>query len=874
MSQALNRGFELLDMLTPKGVPVDNLIQVYYLEGGLDYDRYDFEFFHIDKIIALEGAARYKANYVYFRYFPERPPLAQIYFFDYVGKSYDEKKLTDLHRELWSAVQVPMFFVFTEKEIKIFNAFQEPVIGNEIKYNPLETIEFAAKIDADKKALEFSARKFDNGAFWETSTYAGKIKFSGSAYERLLIELKNTLKDIVKSRFDEDEKQNEKIAKKLLIRAILVKYLEERKDASGKTVFPKKGESRQYESGQRKVRKFERDFFEDFADGATCFTDILEKKGACGEFFKYLSKHFNGEIFKLDANEVEALQNADLSRLSAFLKGKLKGRQYSLFDLYSFNDLPIELISNVYEEFLESKPGVVYTPPYLVNFLLEEAMPLNDNRLDFKILDPACGSGVFLVGAFKRLIYRWRANNGWQKPSKDDLKRLLKENIFGVDEMEEAVNLSMFSLSLALCDELSPIVIWDELKFDSLKGSNLFDKDFFELIEGGGLPNNFGLVIGNPPFKPEFSPAAKRIEAKRVEEKKEREVEVEGKIERLKIPGNQIALLFLDQAIQLCKPDGLLCLILPSTDFLYNKNSDKFRTYFLKNYKTPEILDFTNLSGCLFGNANVSVIALFAQNQKPENIESIQHITVRRNQAAEERLFFELDYYDFHSVPFDDSIGKSFIWKANLFGGGRLGRILMRLNKVKTVGQYLDEMKESSGWEHGEGFTVGSRDKIKTLKQLEAGKLDKNNFLESYERLKKTYRKADWLTGKTVVDAKALTTEGIQFDKLYKLDEEYFQWHRQQKKRIFEPPHILIREVIKDGKIPIDLSNDYLVFGHRIIGIHAPKKDYSKLKRVYDFLKGNEICVFYIACTSAEYGVSRKNTNAITVVPPKIRTTS
>ncbi|MDH5561991.1 MAG: N-6 DNA methylase, partial [Deltaproteobacteria bacterium] len=62
-------------------------------------------------------------------------------------------------------------------------------------------------------------------------------------------------------------------------------------------------------------------------------------------------------------------------------------------------------MSNIYEEFLESKKGIVYTPPYLVNFLIDEQMPLTDfHKTDFKVIDPACGSGVFLVAAFRRMI--------------------------------------------------------------------------------------------------------------------------------------------------------------------------------------------------------------------------------------------------------------------------------------------------------------------------------------------------------------------------------------------------------------------------------------------------------------------------------------
>ena len=127
-------------------------------------------------------------------------------------------------------------------------------------------------------------------------------------------------------------------------------------------------------------------------------------------------------------------------------------------------------------------------------------MPLNNNSTNFKILDPANGSGIFLVQAYKRLIYRWRRKNNWEPPKLEDLKDLLTNNIYGVDKNKEAVRLTAFSLTLALCDELSSLEIWDNLQFNKLKEKNLFESDFFELIIKEKLPTNFDLVIGNPPF--------------------------------------------------------------------------------------------------------------------------------------------------------------------------------------------------------------------------------------------------------------------------------------------------------------------------------------------------------------------------------------
>ena len=63
-----------------------------------------------------------------------------------------------------------------------------------------------------------------------------------------------------------------------------------------------------------------------------------------------------------------------------------------------------------------------------------------------KVLDPACGSGIFLVGAFKRLVIHWRSQNGWNAPTIDDLKQILARSIYGVEMEAGAIDLTAFSL--------------------------------------------------------------------------------------------------------------------------------------------------------------------------------------------------------------------------------------------------------------------------------------------------------------------------------------------------------------------------------------------------------------------------------------------
>ncbi|MBS1745537.1 MAG: N-6 DNA methylase, partial [Bacteroidetes bacterium] len=402
-------------------------------------DKIDFAKYSIEEIIAIENAFVYEASYIYFRRFKNRPSIPQVYIYDYTSTTtINNDDLIKLHQRLYSSGHVPMFFVFTMRDIRIFNCYDRPAKGTQLIYKPLTTIQLASKVanlfnEQDAKELEkfkaFSGKSFDNGSFWENSSYSKEFQFANSAYEKLLTELKQALKDIIQKRI-----LPVAIARKIMVISILIKYLEERTDENKNSVFPKAGETRiSVVNGKRQKIKYDKNFFDKFSKGATSFIDVLKKPGAGLKLLKYLSSHFNGGVFKLTDKEKAALEKADLTRFALFLEGKLQGVQYVFWRLYSFNDLPVELISNIYEEFLEKKPGVVYTPPYLVNFLLDEAMPFKNDETEFKVLDPACGSGVFLVGAFRRLIYRWRKLNAWKRPKLAVLKKLLKENIYGSD---------------------------------------------------------------------------------------------------------------------------------------------------------------------------------------------------------------------------------------------------------------------------------------------------------------------------------------------------------------------------------------------------------------------------------------------------------
>lgn len=782
ISEQFKKGIELLDISTDQAGS-GSLLFISELKATSSLTP--------KELFSLEVAGNYEADAVYFRKFEDgRLPIPLIYIYDNTTGKYNSQKYAEIHRNLWSSCIIPLFIVVESSQVKIFDSRSKVKIqGDNIYTDPIETIQFTAS--AFKL---FSAKFLDNGTFWELNQNQNRFLASTSAYNNLIEGLKG-----IRKKFLEVSKLPELTAHKLLVLSILIKYLEERGDEGG-SIFAK-------------------NFFKQF--GSDDFCGVLRKKGEIINLFEKLGSRFNGRIFEWgDAKEINLLKTTDLSSLADFLDGNNKNNQYVLWRLYSFSHLPVELISSVYEEFLgKGKKGIVYTPHFLVNLLVDECMPIEDPKDTYKVIDPSCGSGIFLVVAFKRLV-QWKRYKLYQETGElkhlnvKQLLDILTKNIYGIDREDDAVRLTVFSLALALCDMLSPKEIWTQLKFKDLTESNILSDDFFNFQNNN--TQKFQLVIGNPPFdeltKAEFDKLVKRY-----------------KIETsCKIPQNQIALLFLNQTIKLLEKGGLQCLIMPSGPLLYNDTLDFRKSFFSKN-NVLQILDLTNLRRVLFETADVSTAIIFTQANEPDE-KNISHIIVSKTKSAKERIYFEIDHYDFNEITREEAENSRFIWKANLLGGRRLFYLVQRLSKLRTIGEFI-ALKIKNGWKSGEGFIAGNKDK---------------KF------------KAAYITGKLSLPTEALTEDGINQSLIYRETETHFKYPASQE--LFTPPHILIKENIGERKIPMYFSNNYLTHKDKIVGISAPKKDRNELETLFNYLqKRNDLFRLLIAATSNQIFIN-KNT--------------
>ena len=631
--------------------------------------------FHIEK------AKEFAASAVYLRKQLNGSYKPQVYLFDFTHIPFTEEEelnISEIQTKIWSSGEAPLACFFYKTEIKIVDCTCHLTKDYKPQYL-IEQLALTAK--ANQLYNDQFAIKIKSGIFWEEKELKNKFKFGNSAYDTLIKNIHFVINKL-KEQFVDTTPQ---LANKIIIQAILIKYLEEHMDNNGNKLLSDK-------------------YFQPY--GVTSFNEVLRQKGKFADLLSDLDKHFNGNVFKWKEEEQEELRRLDLSIVAQLLntdKKDLSSQQlefgFTNWRYFEFSFIPVELISRLYEEFLgeqKKEKGLFYTPSHLAKLLVDECLPLKNYEdfdiANYKILDPACGSGIFLVVVFKRLVQIWKLQHDMATPTITDLKLLLK-NIYGVDKEQQAIYLTSFSLSLALCNELNPITILNELRFDNLIGSNLIHSDFFACKE---IENKkFDLVIGNPPFV--TGSLAKELEKWEI------------KNEKIDIPQKQIALKFLVESFNYLKKDGLSCLIIKSSGLLYNSTSDDFKKMLFENYDIIQIFDFTPLvrNHSLWENADVAAAAIFTKNQAPDIRKNILHLTFRRTKATIERIVFEIDDYDLHFINRQTAIANPFIWKNNLLGGGRIRTLVEKVQELPLFEEYL--VKEDCYAE--EGIIVDKQDK-------------------------------------------------------------------------------------------------------------------------------------------------------------------
>ena len=739
---------------------------------------------NIDKKLAIdEQAIIFEANsfkhidFVFFRRFTDgRSSQVAAYVVDNTEGKLNKNTLSELHHQVWLQGTAPLLFIAGASQIDILACAREPDFWNKNtqtpEYKPAKTLQMdllatAGRISDEMK--KFSALRLADGTFWDDPDNRKLANHDKAAHQSLIQAIVEADKNI--------DGDNNPVLRRLLLLMILIKYLEDR------NVF---------QNGN---------WFGRFHKGARCFRDVLKsgEPEKVNRLLKALARKFNGDVFDITKFSEGKLRKKSLENFADLIEARTINKQRYLWDQFSFKHLPVEIISHLYQRFIKGGHGAVYTPPFLAALLLDYSMPYPKITGKERILDPACGSGVFLVGAFKRLINSWRSRNNWKNPTVEKLKEMLRKNIYGIDLDKNAVDLTAFSLSLAVCDALRPNVIWKELKFDYLRDSNLFETDFFDLLlnsRNGNqniLNKKLDIVIGNPPFESKLTEAGNKID----------QIEKQQDNNRGLLPDKQTAYLFLEQALSILDSErGRVCLIQPA-GLLYNRNVNCFRTNIFQKYQINTILDFTSIRKLY--EADPKTVAVFAHTGKPDKDHLITHWTFRRTVSVKERIYFELDHYDRHRISQKQAETDSYVWRANLLGGGRLSEMSQHIRAMRTLGKYLEK---KNAWDYGEGFIAAKKGKREP---------------------------APFLTGQQYLPNRAFTESGIDETQISTVTETHFRSAYTENR--YSAPIILIKEL---DSIPVAFrEKGFLAYSQRIVGIHAPSSRIDELRKLYEFFCRN-----------------------------------
>ncbi len=421
---------------------------------------------------------------------------------------------------------------------------------------------------------------------------------------------------------------------------------------------------------------------------------------------------------------------------------------------YEFSVLPADILGQVYEQFLgkvirltdkhraiiEEKPevkkagGVYYTPTYIVDYIVKHTVgKLLEGKTarqaaNIKILDPACGSGSFLIGAYQYLLdwHRdWYINDGPEKHSKllyqgqggewrlstDERKRILLKNIYGVDIDSQAVEVTKLSLLLKVLEGETSDTLNKQMALfharalpdlrDNIKcGNSLISPDIYQQQQIGLLDNGehyrinafdwqaefpeifksksggFDAVIGNPPYlnvDDTWGRKDQRLEA------------LKKQYPHIYNDKTDILFYFLGKSIKLSK--GFVSFIV-SRAFLEAYKADKLRNFLLQNAALREIIDFRNFY--VFTGVGITTCIINIQlHVKPSALNVYQLLSNKLWPFDIEKLLPNTDIFEKIRVPQNtlSAAPWSFVSEVKVQINKKIDKHGIALGKILAIGQ-------------------------------------------------------------------------------------------------------------------------------------------------------------------------------------------
>lgn len=786
--------YNLGNLLQDLKLEENNEVRSIVFKHDFDNPLIDLSAEIIDKLKSLSPDATYYFNFT---------PL--ILFYDFTN-SENSEIVENFHTQVWCFDKAPIVIALYQNSVEVFNAFQFVKSNNKLENlnMPLSQI-----------IEEFSFWKLQTGKTWEwleeTSISEKKKRVNQKLFENI--------KELRRILTDEQylDCLNEKDANILILRLIFARYLIDRKVSivghiEGKTLDEKR----------------------------ESFNNLIANKNKLSTFFRHLKDRFyDNDLFIKEIDISERL----LASLSEIFSGKrnLYNPELFYFDIFDFNIISVETISGIYESVISPEirkdNAAVYTPSFLVDYILKETVDRHlAHNSSCKILDPACGSGIFLVQAFRRMVYKLPVN---QRSQKNKLIKIAQENLYGIDKDINALNVAVFSIYVAILDFIQPVEIMD-VPLPKLKGKNLFRNDFFneedEIFDDDtenfdpyneilnppkkGNFKTFDFILGNPPWSKKNDAEKDRLHLKYIAKFK------------LPVAGGEIAQTFLYRSRDFMAESTSCAMIVTSKAF-YNDKSKNFKKDFLRRFLVDKFFDLSPVRHILFENGDYPATVIMFKLGSKYAIEkhSVEHLSLKPNLFLKSFQMLVIDNQDIKKIKQQNLIDNDWALKTALYGNNFDFQFLKRLIRIKnstrqTIADYLKISHPD--FESGDG-------------------INKGNGKDFYPDL----------VGKPLINHKNLQMYYTEINSdTYCLEEKDVWLERGRGKELFKGDHLYLKATPKNEEsIFVSFCHNEAVHTHGIYGISSGTK-IEKLKEIYGaFL--SKLFTYYTFMTSSAVGVGR-----------------
>lgn len=781
--------------LTDDGIYVDGLIDTEMAKKELDVAIRH-------RLILAENQKEAKIDLIY-----ETPTTLEggsghpcIYF-----KKVDDVSAQQIRKSVWNTGMAPILWLIGPKQVRIYNAFARPKEEDTEEDHILEVLEITSR--GLRGVEQFRRELFDTGKFWE-SGIGQQIDPNERVEKSLLEDLGDTEKVLTSgSRGIPID-----IAHAILGRAIFMAYLWDRKIITS---------------------KFLKAEFE-YSD----VNELLTDKEQLYNFFRWLRETFNGDLFPINDEEENFVEDVHLKVINLFFKGtdmssitfddnnEIMSYQKRLW-AYNFDIIPIELISTIYEMFAHSNnpidaraKSIHYTKLHLVE--LVQSIAMLDLSDDARILDPACGSGVFLVDAFRRLAWKKRNKLG-RKLSSNEIHNILITQIYGVDVEPDAVDVTAFSLYLTLLELDDSFSNQKNIKFPKLiyhpnwkenYSPTLYKQDICntEHVFNQNEPfkeNKFDLIVGNlpwtklredtAPIDPENLTSGKRWILDYCKEKK-----------IYRHPPDQAIMI---RAKDFAKPNTKIAFIISSRIFYQQEKAsgDFWLNSFLKENLVELVFNLSDLadSKILFGDKKgeggspgMPASLIIYQPHHPKTDSCITYICPKWYPRIKRREDIIIHPPDIQTISNNLLIENPHLWKIAFRGTQRDFELIQKCYTKFTLKTVLDEIGIPNN-QHGQGYEHGSKD-------------DMRKFPE-YFSLPNLEKDTD---SKYFIDTKILPI----FD--------YRTLGRRRSIELFRGPSLVFRRSLIENETRVAFTPDDTIFSGVFVGISFYNKNEQIAHRI------------------------------------------